>query len=101
MLCSLVLHGCTAKAQEGEGVLPITAYTGKFHPKGSQVYERVGILLAVVYKKAGKFVISICKIPKRSNSCKKVLKISWVCDLFISKDSAFTAVKRDATTVVI
>ena len=45
----------------GGGVHPITAYMGKFHPKGSQVYERVGISLAVVYKKAGKFVISICK----------------------------------------
>ena len=41
------------------------------------------------------------KRPKRSNSCKKVQKIFWVCDLFILKDSAFTAVKRDATTVVI
>ena len=62
MLCSLVLHGCTAKAQEAGGkVLPITAHPGRLHPKGSQVYERVGISLAVAYKKAGKFVISICK----------------------------------------
>ena len=61
MLCSVVLHGCAAKAQEGGGVLPITAYTGRLHPKGPQVYERVGISLAVVYKKAGKFAISICQ----------------------------------------
>ena len=62
MLCSLVLHGCAAKAQEGGGgVLPTTAYTGRLHPKGPQVYERVGISLAVVYKKAGKFAISICQ----------------------------------------
>ena len=62
MLCSLVLHGCAAKAQEGGGgVLPITAYTGRLHPKGPQVYEWVGISLAVAYEKAGKFVISICK----------------------------------------
>ena len=46
---------------EGVGVLPITAYTGRLHAKGPQVYERVGISLAVAYKKAGKFVISICK----------------------------------------
>ena len=45
----------------GGGVLPITAYPGRLHPKGPQVYERVGISLAVAYKKAGKFVISICK----------------------------------------
>ena len=45
----------------GGGVLPITAYTGRLHPKGPQVYERVGISLAVVYKKAGKFAISICQ----------------------------------------
>ena len=62
MLCSLVLHGCAAKARGGgEGVLPITAYMGRLHPKGPQVYERVGISLVVVYKKAGKFVFSICK----------------------------------------
>ena len=61
MLCSLVLHGCTAWAQEGGWVLPITAYPGRLHAKGPQVYERVGISLAVAYKKAGKFVISICK----------------------------------------
>ena len=45
----------------GGGVLPITAYMGRLHPKGPQVYERVGISLVVVYKKAGKFVFSICK----------------------------------------
>lgn len=62
MLCSLVLHGYAAKAQEGGGGgLPITAYKGRLHPKGSQVYEQLGISLVVVYKKAGKFVISICK----------------------------------------
>ena len=63
MLCSVVLHGCAAKAQEGGGggVLPIKANTGRHHPKGPQVYERVGISLAVVYKKAGKFAISICQ----------------------------------------
>ena len=83
----------------GGGVLPITACTGRLHPKGSQIYERVGISLAVVYKKAVKN-LSFPSV-KSSNSCKKVQKISWVCDLFISKDSAFTAVKRDATTVVI
>ena len=65
MSCSLVLHGCAAKAQEevgGGGVTPYNSVysTGRLHPKGSQVYERVGISLAVVYKKAGKFVISIC-----------------------------------------
>ena len=49
------------RREGGGGLLPITAYTGRLHPKGSQVYERVGISLAVVYKKAGKFVISICK----------------------------------------
>ena len=42
----------------GGGVHPKTAW---LHPKGPQVYERVGISLAVVYKKAGKFAISICK----------------------------------------
>lgn len=45
----------------GGGVLPITAYPGRLHPKGPQVYERIGISLAVAYKKAGKLVISICK----------------------------------------
>ena len=49
------------RPRRGGGVLPITAYTGRLHPKGPQVYERVGISLAVVYKKAGKFAISICQ----------------------------------------
>ena len=49
------------RPRRGGGVLPITAYPGRLHPKGPQVYEWVGISLAVAYEKAGKFVISICK----------------------------------------
>ena len=35
-----------------------------------------------------------------ANGCKKVKKISWLCDFFfhIFKESKFTALKRDAAS---
>ena len=50
----------------GGGVLLMMAYTVRLRPKGLpsffrlQVYERVGISLLEVYKKAGKSVIWVC-----------------------------------------
>ena len=47
------------------GVIPKMALTGRLRQKGvpffrPQVYERVGILLVVVYERVGKSVIWVC-----------------------------------------
>ena len=82
-------------------VLPIMAKTRRLRPKGVPLSGfRVGISLVEVYKRVGKSVILVCEKAQRANRCILLVWKSWknvlVCDLFILKDSAFTAVKKNA-----
>ena len=83
------------------GVLPIMAKTRRLRPKGVPLSGfRVGISLVEVYKRVGKSVILVCEKAQRANRCILLVWKSWknvlVCDLFILKDNAFTAVKKNA-----
>ena len=49
------------------GVLPIMAPPERGTFFRFQLYERVGILLVVVYERVGKSVISVCEMLKRPN----------------------------------
>ena len=64
-------------------VLSIMAYTGRLRPKGRRlyVYERVGKLKGPTDTSCG---------------CEKDKKTSWFSNIFILKEGAFRAVKRDA-----
>ena len=78
------------------------AYTGRLRPKGellpgvSMVYERVGISPVEVHEMVGKSAFSVCKKAKRIKDVFYVCAKARLCDLFIFKNSAFTAVKRGA-----
>ena len=54
----------------------------------------------VLEKGKGNLSFPFVKVPEGLTSafcgCEKVKKMLWFCDLFIYKDSSFTAVKRDA-----
>ena len=56
---------------EGGVLLPLRSYTGKLRPKGVPffrllVYERLGILLVEVFKRARKSVIWVCEMAQRA-----------------------------------
>ena len=58
----------------GGEVLPTMAYTGRLRPKGAKVIwpsciYNGGGLLAEVYEKVGKSIISVCKKRGRLNKC--------------------------------
>jgi len=66
-----------------------------------QLYERVGILQVEVYKRVGKSAIWVYKRDQRGPTDEfygfiKSRKRSFFVIDFYLKDSAFTAVKRDA-----
>ena len=63
-----------------------------------QVYERVGISLVEVYERVGKSVIWVCERAQTDEFygfIKSRKRSIFVIDSYL-KDSAFTAVKRDA-----
>ena len=66
-----------------------------------QLYERVGILLIEVYERVGKSVIWACETTQSRLTdefygfIKSRKRSIFVIDSYL-KDSAFTAVKRDA-----
>ena len=76
---------------------------GKAPPERStflwlQLYERVGILLIEVYERVGKSVIWVCERAQTDEFygfIKSRKRSIFVIDSYL-KDSAFTAVKRDA-----
>ena len=88
------------------GVLPIMAYKGRSTRKGYifQVsgHERAGILLVEAYKsRQGNLSFGSVKGPQGLTDdfygfIKSRKRFSFVIDSYL-KDSAFTAVKRDAT----
>ena len=55
------------------GVLPTMAYTGRVRPKRKPylgfMYIKSEDLLAEVYEKVGKSIISVCKKARRPNRC--------------------------------
>ena len=68
--------------------------------KGYPFQASVGILLIEVYKRVGKSVIWVCERAQRANRSfygfiKSRKRSIFVIDSYL-KDSAFTAVKRDA-----
>ena len=72
---------------QGEGVLPVVAYTGTSARRDSfsrlQVYQRVGVTLVKVYEKVGKSVISVVRrFTGAFYGCENVEKL-WFCGLFI------------------
>ena len=80
----------------GGKVLPTMAYTGRLRPKGAKVIwpsciYNGGGLLAEVYEKVGKSIISVCKkgegLTNAFYGCEKVNKKKkkrfLFCDLFI------------------
>ena len=62
--------------------------------------KAVGISQAELYERVGKSIISVCKRPNRAKrcifSCEKVNKTFWFVSYTYFKESAFTAVKKDA-----
>ena len=81
------------------GVLPITAPPERGTFFRLQLYERVGILLVVVYERVGKSVISVCEMPKRPNRwilwiIKSGKRYIFVIDSYWN-DNAFTAVQKE------
>ena len=65
---------------------------------GLRVYQRVGILLAEVYKRVGKSVIWVCERAETDEFygfIKSRKRSIFVIDSYLN-DNAFTAVKRDA-----
>ena len=83
----------------GDGVLPIMAPPERGTFFRLQLYERVGILLVVVYERVGKSVISVCEMPKRPNRwilwiIKSGKRYIFVIDSYWN-DNAFTAVQKE------
>ena len=79
------------------------SYKKRLDRKGClfQVYEMVGnSTVEVLEKGKGNLSFPFVKVPEGLTGafcgCEKVKKMLWFCDLFIYKDSSFTAVKRDA-----
>ena len=82
------------KARQGRNVLSIMAYTGRLPGRGNSVRlpldERVGISFRAVKRFKG-----LKESTDAFQAHEKVEKTFWFCDLFVLKDSASTAVKRD------
>ena len=89
----------------GGGVLPTIVYTGGLPPERGiffrlRVYERVGISLVEVYERVGKCHLGLWKGLKGLTDefygfIKSRKRSTFLIDSYL-KDSAFTAVKKDA-----
>ena len=90
----------------GGGGTPYNGLYGEAPPERGtslrlQIYERGGISLVEAYGRVETNVIFGSKKVQKGKqmkfmAVKKNEKTFWFCDLAIFKDSAFTAVKRDA-----
>ena len=102
-----MLHPGTRAGGEGGGT-PYDSLYGEAPPERStlfrlKVYERVGILPGDVYKRVGNLSFGSVKAPKELTDefygFKKSRKRSiFLIDSYL-KDSTFTAVTRDASTI--
>ena len=84
------------KSSAGEKCTPYNGPYGEAPPgRGNsfrlQLYERVGISFRAVKRFKG-----LTESTDAFHAYEKVEKTFWFCDLFVLKDSAFTAAKRDA-----